>query len=89
MYITSLVDTRTGVHSLLNSYSENDLVNMFSELGIVRKCKMNRHTRSAHQSKNYGSFVKTDEILDSDLTVWLQKLEEFVFEQNEKKDNDN
>jgi hypothetical protein len=84
-YITTLVEKGGSGHSLLKSYTSHKITKEFSELPIVKKCKMNRHNRSAHESKSYGHFVSSKEILDSNLEYWLREISLFLLVNSENK----
>ncbi len=78
VYVTTLVDSREGTNSLVVSYPQNEFVKEFNNLEIVKKCQMNRHHRSAHESKSYGYFVSPGELLESNLKQWMKDIVCFV-----------
>lgn len=78
VYITTLVDPKKSTNSLVVSYPKNNFVEKFRNLSIVKECQMNRHNRSAHESRSYGHFVSPDKILGSNLKQWISKIQFFV-----------
>jgi len=78
MYISVLVDTRKGTHSLINSFLPNEFVNKFTNSNIVQKCKMKRNNRGAHESKFYGFTITPDDILNSDIKQLVISAEIFI-----------
>lgn len=83
VYIATLVEGKGSGHSLVKSYAPHDFVKKFVALPIVKKCKLNRHNRSGHESRSYGYFVSTKEILDSDLKKWLEEVKYFLVSSRE------
>jgi len=77
-YITTLIEKNGSGHSLLKSYPSYNLIEEFSSIPIVKKCKMNRHNRSSHESKWYGYVVSPKDILNSDLKPWLKEISVFL-----------
>lgn len=75
MYVTTLVDSRKGTHSLVNSYETNDVIKKIVKLPIIKKSKISRNNRGAHESRSYGGFVYTKDILNSDLKPLLKELQ--------------
>ena len=78
MYVSTLVETGGSGHSLPKSYDPHQFIDKFVALPIVKECLMNRHNRSAHESKSYGHFVSPDELLKSPLEAWLSEVSFFV-----------
>ncbi len=78
VYVATLFDGSGRGHSLLNSYAPHDFVKDFSKLPIVKECKLNRHNRSAHESRSYGFFVQAKDILESPLEAWLKEAVYFL-----------
>lgn len=79
VYITTLVDPKESTNSLVASYPKNDFVEKFKNLPIVKECQMNRHNRSAHESKSYGFFISPSRILKSDLKQWMSNISVFIY----------
>jgi hypothetical protein len=84
VYIASLVDKTKGTHSLLKSYETNVFIEQFNNNPLVLDCVEHRHKRAGHQSKYYGSVIKLDSILDSDIRTHLSGLR-FVVRQFQEK----
>jgi hypothetical protein len=77
VYVSTLAGCGQG-YSLLRSYPKHPFVEKFITLPIVKKCKLNRNNRSAHEASSYGHFVSSKEILESDLTSWLDAALYFI-----------
>lgn len=78
VYVATLAEDTGSGHSLVKSYPAHDFVKKFCALPIVKKCKLNRHNRSGHESRSYGHFVSPKEILTSDLKSWLNEAKFFL-----------
>ncbi len=87
VYVATLIDGSGRGHSLLKSYAPHNFVNEFLKLPIVKKCKLNRHNRSAHESRSYGFFVQPKEILESPLRAWLKEAIYFLISVPEQEKN--
>ncbi|MES2314957.1 MAG: hypothetical protein V4524_03440 [Patescibacteria group bacterium] len=85
VYVATLIDGSGRGHSLLKSYAPHNFVKEFIKLPIVKKCKLNRHNRSAHESRSYGFFVQPQEILESPLKAWLKEAIYFLVSIPEQK----
>jgi hypothetical protein len=85
VYVATLVDGSGRGHSLLKSYAPHNFVKDFVKLPIVKQCKLNRHNRSAHESRSYGFFVNPKDILESQLKAWLNEAIYFLVKIPEKK----
>lgn len=77
-YISSLVDQRSGTHSLINSFQPHALVHKFENLSAVKACVLHRNNRFGHQSKNFGFFVSLNDILQPELREYLSSLYTFI-----------
>lgn len=84
VYVAALVEKNGSGHSLLKSYAPKEFTKKFAALPIVKKCEMNRHNRSGHESKSYGHFVSTEDILNSDLKSRLKEATYFLVTTPEK-----
>lgn len=73
VYLAALFDTRSGTHSLSNSYESHKFIEDFRKHQIVKECLMHRHNRAGHQSEKYGFVASLDSILSSDLDAWMQE----------------
>lgn len=78
MYVATLAEKNGSGHSLQKSYQQHKFIDEFCALPIVKKCQLNRHNRSAHESKSYGFFVSPKDILESNLEQWLSDETLFV-----------
>ena len=78
MYVSTLAEPHGSGHSLVKSYAPSKFVKEFLALPIVKKCQMNRNNRSGHESKSYGGFVSSEEILVSELRPWVKKVKVFL-----------
>lgn len=75
VYLVTLVDGGKNKTISLKSYLPNEQwVKNLEKLEIFRKCHKNRHNRSAHESIHSGFFVKSDEILASDINSVLKEI---------------
>jgi hypothetical protein len=86
VYVATLIDGSGRGHSLLKSYAPHNFIKEFVKLPIVQKCKLNRHNRSAHESRSYGFFVQPKDILESPLKAWLKEVKYFLVSVPEQKD---
>lgn len=83
IYITTLTERGGSGHSLLKSYKPNKFTKNFADLPIIKKCRMNRQNRSAHESRSYGHFVRSEEILNSNIEKWFSEIEYFLVANSE------
>ncbi len=66
VYLTTLVDGGKNKTYSLKEFRP-DMYARLKDLEIVKKCKDNRHNRSAHEAESYGHFVNANEILNSNI----------------------
>lgn len=78
MYVSTLVEKGGSGHSLIKSFQSHNFTTKFASLPVVKKCCLNRNNRSGHESKNYGNFISSDEIIGSELEAWLSEARYFV-----------
>lgn len=75
VYLTTLVTGGKNKHlSLMHCFPEDELVFKLKKLDIVKACHENRHNRSAHEADTYGHFVSAEQILGSDIKLFLTKV---------------
>jgi hypothetical protein len=74
VYVTTLV-SGGGNSSFSLKRNAPKLFKKVESLEVARKCKMNRHNRSAHEAESYGHFIYATDILESDIKNILYNLQ--------------
>ena len=78
VYVATLTEKNGSGHSLVKSYTLNNFVKRFVATPIVKKCRFNRNNRSGHESRSYGNFIRSHDILSADLEKWFSDIEYFL-----------